>query len=112
MHIRRWTHTMPMLRQSSQPGALGVTGLMASRWVHRPAWSGSNLTSIVVLIRAVTFAPPHGDGTAGWSSFASRECGAAEGNLLAGRAQACADELWNSCRRDWMPSFRYTLRRW
>src|SRR5258708_28217186 len=75
MHIRRWTHTMPMLRQSSQPAALGLTGLMASRWVQRPGWPGSNLTSIVVLIRAVTIAPPRTDGTEGWPSFVSRDCG-------------------------------------
>src|SRR6266702_3998397 len=93
-------------------GALGVTGLMASRWVQGPGWPGSNLTSIVVLIRAVTVAPPRGDGMAGWSSFASRECGVAEGRPPAGGAQACADDLRNSCRRDWMPSLRYTLRRW
>ena len=68
---------MPMLRQSSQPGALGLTGLMASRWVQRPGWSGSNLISIVVLIRAVTVAPPRTDGTEGWPSFASRDCSVA-----------------------------------
>src|SRR5712691_5476969 len=75
MHILRRSHTMPMLRQFSQPGALGLTGLMASRWVQRPGWSGSNLISIVVLIRAVTVAPPRTDGTEGWPSFASRDCG-------------------------------------
>src|SRR5258708_6058965 len=84
MHIRRWTHTTPMLRQSSQPGALGVTGLMASRWTQRSGWSGSNLTSIVVLIRAVAAVPPGADGPAGWSAFASRECGISEGELPVG----------------------------
>lgn len=68
---------MPMLRQSSQPGALGLTGLMASRWVQGPGWSGSNLISIVVLIRTVTVAPPRTDGTEGWLSFASRDCSVA-----------------------------------
>jgi len=94
------------------PGRWEVTGPMASRWLHRLGWPGSNLTSIVVLMRAVTVAPPRGDGTAGWSSLASRECGAAEGRPIAGGAQACANDLRNSCRRDWMPSLRNTLRRW
>src|SRR6266849_3703024 len=40
---RRWTHVSPILKQSSQPFALGVTSRIWSRWVHCIAKSVSFL---------------------------------------------------------------------
>src|SRR5580692_5276483 len=54
MHIRRWTHVPPILKQSSQPLADGFTLRIWFRWVHSIA--APSLNPILSLYPAVASA--------------------------------------------------------